>query len=91
MGSPPVGQDRPARPALAGVAPVIPTPSRPVDDDEEVDCAAAPRLIEFAVDLGAEDVCLPALAGEYDTLTEEERRRLIDGAVRAALGGSTPP
>jgi 4-hydroxy-tetrahydrodipicolinate synthase len=70
--------------SLTGVTPVLPTPFRA--DDEGVDWAALPRLIEFAAALAVPAVCLPAYASEFYKLTEEERRQLIGAAVRAARG-----
>jgi 4-hydroxy-tetrahydrodipicolinate synthase len=43
-------------------------------------------MIAFARAAGASAVCLPAYASEFYKLSEQERLRLIDHAVRAAAG-----
>lgn len=76
----------PTVPLFQGVIPVLPTP---FDDDEAVDLAALPRLVEFALACGATAVCLPAYGSEFYKLTDEERLALVGAAVEAA-GGRLP-
>lgn len=64
--------------ALRGVFPVLPTPFTP---DGAVDAQAFGRLIDFAVESGADGLVFPGMASEVETLSAEER-----GAMVAALG-----
>ena len=68
---------------LSGVIPVIPTPFK---DNEEIDESAVGHLIEFAISCGVRGVCLPAYASEYYKLSDEERLRLVEIAVKQADG-----
>lgn len=69
--------------AIDGVVPVIPTPFR---ENEEIAWESLAPMIAFARAAGASAVCLPAYASEFYKLSERERLRLIDHAVRAAAG-----
>ncbi len=60
---------------LEGVFPVLATPfltDRSPDDD------GLRAVARYAVDAGADGVVFPGVASEYDTLTVEERERLVD-------------
>ena len=65
--------------SLRGVFPVLPTPFTP---DGTLDEAAFRRLVEFAVEAGADGVVYPGMASEVETLTAGERARMV-----ALLGG----
>ncbi|MFN6953455.1 MAG: dihydrodipicolinate synthase family protein [Acetobacteraceae bacterium] len=60
--------------SLTGVFPVLPTPFAP---DGAVDEAAFVRLIDFAVEAGVQGVVFPGMASEVETLSPEERARLV--------------
>lgn len=60
--------------SLTGVLPVLPTPFAP---DGAVDEAAFRRLIDFAVEAGVQGVVFPGMASEVETLSPEERARLV--------------
>lgn len=64
---------------LHGVIPVVPTP---FTDREEVDYDALAGLVQFAVQAGVSGVCLPAYGSEFYKLSELERRRVIETAVK---------
>jgi cystathionine gamma-synthase len=68
---------------LRGVVPVVPTPFRV---DESIDLEGLAACIEFAVRCGVCAVCLPAYASEFYKLTEAERRRVLETAIRVAAG-----
>jgi 2-keto-3-deoxy-L-arabinonate dehydratase len=68
---------------LSGVIPIVPTP---FTDDEEVDEDSLRGLIEFAVSCEVGSVCLPAYASEFYKLSDEERFRVVDIAVKQAAG-----
>jgi len=59
---------------LSGVFPVLPTPFAA---DGAVDEAAFVRLIDFAVEAGVQGVVFPGMASEVETLSPEERARLV--------------
>ncbi len=68
---------------IDGIIPIIPTP---FTAGEEVDYHAIPGLVEFAVSGGAWGICLPAYASEYYKLTEQERLRVVEAALKHAAG-----
>lgn len=60
--------------SLSGVFPVLPTPFAP---DGGVDEAGFRRLIDFAVEAGVQGVVFPGMASEVETLSPDERARLV--------------
>jgi len=72
--------------AINGIVPVIPTP---FNADGQVDTAALPGLLDFAVQSRVCAVCLPAYASEFYKLTDAERVFLIQSAIEI-LGGKLP-
>ncbi len=71
---------------LRGVFPVLPTP---FDDGGQVDPAALARLVDFAVEAGADGVVYPGMASEVETLTPAERLQMV-AALGAALADRLP-
>ena len=72
----------PTEPGLIeGVVPIIPTPFR---EDESIDYEALAACVRFACQVGVSAVCLPAYGSEFYKLTEAERCKVIETAVRAA-------
>lgn len=69
--------------ALEGVVPIIPTP---FTADEEIDFDGLGQCVRFAAASGLPAVCLPAYASEFYKLSEAERRKAIETAIRAADG-----
>jgi 4-hydroxy-tetrahydrodipicolinate synthase len=69
---------------LRGVVPVLPTPFQA--GSEAVDLAALAGLVDFAAACGVPAVCLPAYAGEFYKLSEEERGQVVEAAVARAAG-----
>ena len=66
---------------LEGVFPVLATPffaDRSPDDD------GLRAVARYAIDAGADGVVYPGVASEYDTLTAEERGRLVDVVAEVA-------
>jgi 2-keto-3-deoxy-L-arabinonate dehydratase len=68
---------------LAGSVPIIPIP---FDDAEGVDEDALGGLVEFAVASGLTAICLPAYGSEFYKLSEQERFRVVQVAVKRAAG-----
>jgi 4-hydroxy-tetrahydrodipicolinate synthase len=80
--------------ALSGVLPVLATPFHA---DLSPDDAGLAAIARYAIDAGADGVVFPGVASEYETLTPEERERLVDVVAQAArgrvplvVGGSAP-
>ncbi len=71
---------------LAGVFPVLPTPFTP---DNAVDEAAFLRLIDFAVEAGVDGIVFPGMASEVETLSAEERGRMV-AVLGRHLAGRLP-
>ncbi|MBU8545066.1 MULTISPECIES: dihydrodipicolinate synthase family protein [Roseomonadaceae] len=59
---------------LSGVFPVLPTP---FTAENAVDEAAFRRLIDFAVESGADGVVFPGMASEVETLSAPERGQMV--------------
>ncbi|WP_040403489.1 MULTISPECIES: dihydrodipicolinate synthase family protein [unclassified Chelatococcus] len=68
---------------LRGILPVLPTPFRP---DGAIDEAAMRRLVAFALGSGVDGVVFPGFASEVESLSGEERRRLLAVVVDAVAG-----
>lgn len=71
---------------IAGCLPVLCTP---FDDNGAVSEPDFDRLIDFVSDCGADGCVYPGVASEVDTLTQEERARMVLRLGRR-LGGGLP-
>lgn len=71
---------------IQGVFPVLPTP---FDAEDRVDEAAFLRLVDFAIEAGVDGVVFPGMASEVETLTPEERGRLV-AVLGRHLAGRVP-
>jgi 4-hydroxy-tetrahydrodipicolinate synthase len=71
---------------LSGVFPVLPTPFTP---DNQVDEAAFRRLVDFAVESGADGIVFPGMASEVETLSAAERGRMV-AVLGEQLAGRLP-
>ncbi len=65
---------------------LVHTPVTPFKPDNAVDYDAYGRLIEFHVRHGADSLALPMHAGESVSLTDAERRELLEFAVKQVKG-----
>ncbi len=68
---------------IEGIVPVVPTP---FDNDGHIDEDGLRRLIDFCVAENASAVCLPAFAGEFYNLSDQERQDVVRIAVDQAAG-----
>lgn len=68
---------------IEGIVPVVPTP---FDNDGNIDEEGLRRLIDFCVAENASAVCLPAFAGEFYKLSDQERNDVVRIAVDQAAG-----
>lgn len=71
------------REQLRGVYSIPVTPFGP---DGAVDEPALRRCVAFCLDAGADGVVAPVLAGEFTSLTDDERRRVAETVVEAVAG-----
>jgi len=65
---------------------LVHTPVTPFSRDNRIDFDVYGRLIEFHLRNGADALALPMHAGESVSLTEAERRMLIEFAIKQARG-----
>lgn len=72
------GQDR-----IRGVFAI---PVTPFDAAGELDEASLRRCVDFCVDAGAHGIVAPVNASEFFTLTEAERKRVVEVVVEQAAG-----
>jgi 4-hydroxy-tetrahydrodipicolinate synthase len=66
-----------------GVAPALVTP---FTSDDDIDEAAFRRLIDAQIEGGVSALVVLGTTGENPTITEDERRRIVDAALDAADG-----
>lgn len=69
--------------AFRGVFPVLVTP---FDDGGAVDLGSLERCVEFCLETGADGLVALVNAGEFTTLTDDERRTISEVVVRTAAG-----
>ena len=71
------------RGALAGVFPVL---QSPFDNQDRLDCAVLSCEVEFCIRAGVHGVVYPAIASEFQYLTDDERRAGVRAVIEAAAG-----
>lgn len=76
----------PSEQTLWGVLPVIPTL---FTSENKIDVAAQCKVVSFAIENGAAAVVCPAVASEYNFLSLEERRILVE-LVTEEVNGRVP-
>jgi 4-hydroxy-tetrahydrodipicolinate synthase len=69
--------------AWSGIFHILATPFR---EDGALDTAGFPRLIESALSTGVNGLTILGIAGEAHRLTDEERRRVVETAVKETRG-----
>jgi 4-hydroxy-tetrahydrodipicolinate synthase len=57
-------------------------PPTPFSEDESLDRKSLESLLHFTVESGCHGVVMPVMASEYNTLTDTERKAVIETAVR---------
>ena len=72
-----------ARPAWSGIFHILATP---FGEDGALDTEGLPRLLEAALATGITGVTILGIAGEAHRLTDEERRRVVEGVVKEVRG-----
>jgi 4-hydroxy-tetrahydrodipicolinate synthase len=68
---------------LAGVFPIVATPFR---FDRSPDVGDLERVVDFIVKAGADGLVFPGVASEFETLTSNERRTLVEAVAHAVHG-----
>ena len=68
---------------MRGIFPVLQTP---VSADGELDIASLNKEVAFCIQAGAHGLVYPVLGSEFQFLTEDERRQLVEVVVREASG-----
>ena len=58
----------------------------PFADDGTLDVDGLPRLVEAVLATGVNGLTILGIAGEAHRLTDEERRRVVEGVVKAVAG-----
>lgn len=57
-------------------------PATPFNEDESLDQKSLESVLHFTVESGCHGVVMPVMASEYNTLTDAERRKVIETTVR---------
>ena len=68
---------------LEGVYPIVATPFR---DDGSPDTGDLARVVDFIVASGADGIVFPGVASEFETLSTDERRALVEAVAKANAG-----
>lgn len=58
----------------------------PFNEDETLDLDSLDRVVNFTVESGCHGVVMPVMASEYHTLSDDERKTVIERTVRAVAG-----
>lgn len=61
----------------------------PFNEDESLDLDSLDRVVNFTVESGSHGVVMPVMASEYHTLSDDERKMVIERTVKA-VGGRVP-
>ena len=64
-------------------------PATPFNPDETIDGRSLESVLNFTVDSGCHGVSVPVMASEYQSLTDVERKMIVETAVRV-VGGRVP-
>ena len=61
-------------------------PATPFLPDESIDWTSLERVLHFTVESGCHGMTIPVMASEVHVLTDDERRRIAETAVRVVNG-----
>jgi 4-hydroxy-tetrahydrodipicolinate synthase len=61
-------------------------PPTPFNADESVDQKSLESVLHFTVESGCHGVVMPVMASEFNTLTDAERRNIVETTVRVVAG-----
>ena len=74
------------RPAVIDWSGIFHILATPFSDDGALDVDGLPRLVEAVLATGVSGLTILGIAGEAHRLTDEERRRVVEGVVKAVAG-----
>jgi len=58
----------------------------PFDDNNRIDTKALRREIDFIVESGATSICAPVMVSEFETLSERERKSMVEHICETVAG-----
>lgn len=61
-------------------------PMTPFDETDAIDVSALRREIEFILEAGAASICVPVMVSEFDTLSEKERKLMVEATCDVVAG-----
>ena len=61
-------------------------PPTPFNEDESLDMKSLESVLHFTVESGCHGVVMPVMVSEFQLLTDEERRTIVETAVRVVAG-----
>ena len=61
-------------------------PVTPFNNDESIDYKSLEKVINFTVENGCKGIVMPVMASEYQTLTDEERKKIISETTKIVNG-----
>ena len=61
-------------------------PVTPFNNDESIDYKSLEKVINFTVENGCNGIVMPVMASEYQTLTDEERKKIISETTKIVNG-----
>ena len=61
-------------------------PMTPFDETDAIDVSALRREIEFILEAGATSICVPVMVSEFDTLSEKERKLMVEVTCDVVAG-----
>ena len=64
-------------------------PATPFNQDETIDTRSLESVLSFTVESGCQGMAVPIMASEYQSLTDSERKTVVETAVRV-VGGRIP-
>ena len=65
-------------------------PMTPFDETDAIDVPALRREIEFILEAGAASICVPVMVSEFDTLSEKERKLMVEVTCDVVAGRRLP-
>ena len=61
-------------------------PATPFNEDETIDTRSLESVLNFTVESGCHGMAVPVMASEYQSLTDDERKLIVETAVRVVNG-----
>ena len=61
-------------------------PATPFNEDETLDVRSLESVLNFSVENGCHGIVMPVMASEYQSLTDEERRKIFDVTIKIVNG-----